>query len=83
MAMESSALSSVNNCNYHVYWTDCFPGLKGKTVITVRKGIPNNHIDLPSLALIETICISIGSSEVLLAAVYNLQVEPGVTSLTS
>jgi hypothetical protein len=38
----------------------------------VRKDIPHSHVDLPSLVSIDAtgVCISIGNSEVLLAAVY-------------
>jgi hypothetical protein len=58
--------------NYHFHHTDRFPGRKGGTAVEVRKGIPNNHADLPPLVSIETtgVCIPIGSSEVLLAADY-------------
>jgi hypothetical protein len=47
-------------------------GLKGGTAVAVRKDIPHNHVDLPSLVFIEVtgICIPVGNSEVLLAAVY-------------
>jgi hypothetical protein len=58
--------------NYHVYRTDRFPGRKGGTAIAVRKGIPLNHVDLPPLVSIEAtgVCIPIGNSEILLAAVH-------------
>jgi hypothetical protein len=38
----------------------------------VRKSIPHNHVDLPLLVSIEAtgVCIPIGKSEVLFAAVY-------------
>jgi hypothetical protein len=51
---------------------DRFPGGKGGTAVAVRKGIPHNHVNLPTLASIEAtgVCILIGNSEVLLAAVY-------------
>jgi hypothetical protein len=57
--------------NYHFYWTDHFSGRKGRTAVAVRKGIPHNHVDLPPLVSIEAtgVCILIGNSEVLLAAV--------------
>jgi hypothetical protein len=58
--------------NYHFYHTDdSFPGRKGRTVVSVRKGIPHNHVHMPLLVSIEAIgvCISIGISEVLLATV--------------
>jgi hypothetical protein len=49
--------------NFHFYRTDRYPG---------RKGIPHNHVDLPPLVSVEVtgVCIPIGNSEVLLAAVY-------------
>jgi exonuclease III len=58
--------------NYHFYQADCFPGKKGGTAVAVRKGTPHNHVDLPPLNSAEAtgVCIPIGSSEVLLAAVY-------------
>jgi hypothetical protein len=58
--------------NYHLYRTDRYPGRKGGTAVAVRKGIPHNHVDLPPLVSVEAtgVCISIGNSEVLLAAVY-------------
>jgi hypothetical protein len=42
------------------------------TAVAVRKGIPHNHVDLPPLVSIEAkgVCIPIGNSEVLFAAVY-------------
>jgi hypothetical protein len=54
------------------YRTDRFPRRKGETTVTVRKGIPHKHVDLPPLVSIEAtgVCIPIDSSEVLLAAVY-------------
>jgi hypothetical protein len=47
------------------------PLLGKKSVIAVRKGIPHNRVDLPSLASIGDagLCVPIGISEVLLAAV--------------
>jgi hypothetical protein len=58
--------------NYHFYRTDRYPGRKGGTAVAVRKVIPNNHVDLPPLVSVEAtgVCIPIGNSEVLLAAVY-------------
>jgi hypothetical protein len=58
--------------NYHFYRIDRFPGKKGGTAVAVRKGIPHNHVDLPPLISVEAtgVCIPIGNSEVLLAAVY-------------
>jgi hypothetical protein len=64
--------------NYHFYYTNRCPGRKGGTVIAVRKGFPHKHTDLPPLVSTEAtgVCISIGRSEVLLAAVYK---SPGHT----
>jgi hypothetical protein len=58
--------------NYHLCRTDCCPGRKGRTAVAVRKGIPHNHVDLPLLVSIEAtgVCILIGNSEVIPAAVY-------------
>jgi hypothetical protein len=39
--------------NNHFYSTDHFPGREGGTAVAVRKGIPHNHVDLPSLVLVE------------------------------
>jgi hypothetical protein len=49
--------------NYHIYWTDRFPG---------RKGIPHNHVDLPPLVSLEAtgVCIPTANNEILFAAVY-------------
>jgi hypothetical protein len=57
--------------NYHFYRTDCFLERKGRTAVAVRKGIPYNHADLPPLVSIEAtaVCIPIGKSEELLAAI--------------
>jgi hypothetical protein len=58
--------------NYHFCRADRFPGRQGETAVAVRKGIPHNLADLPLLVSIEAtgICIPIGKSEVLFAAVY-------------
>jgi exonuclease III len=58
--------------NYHFCWTDSHPGRKGGTAVAVRRGIPHNHVDLPPLISVEAtgVCIPVGNSEVLLAAVY-------------
>jgi exonuclease III len=58
--------------NYHFYQTDRFPGRKGGTTVAVRKGIPHDYVDLPSLVSIEAagVCLPIGNSELMLAAVY-------------
>jgi hypothetical protein len=47
-------------------------GRKGGTAFAVRKDIPHNHVDLPPLVSVEAtgVCIHIGNSEVLPAAVY-------------
>jgi hypothetical protein len=57
--------------NYPFHWTDCFPGRKGGTAGAIRKGILQNHVDLPPLISIEApgICIPIDNSDVLLVAV--------------
>jgi hypothetical protein len=58
--------------NFHPYRTDRYPGRKGGTTVAVRKGIPHNHVDLRPLVSVEAtgVCIPIGNSKVLLAAVY-------------
>ncbi|PNF36286.1 hypothetical protein B7P43_G05854 [Cryptotermes secundus] len=58
--------------NYHFYRIDRQSGRKGGTAVAVRKGIPHIHVDLPPLVSVEAtgVCIPIGNSEVLLAAVY-------------
>jgi hypothetical protein len=58
--------------NYHFYRTDRFKGRKGGTAVVVRKAIPHKHADLPPLLSIKAagVCIPIGDSELLLAAVY-------------
>jgi hypothetical protein len=58
--------------NFHLYRTDRHPGRKGGTAVAVRKGIPHNHVDLPPLISVEEtgVCIPIGYSQVLPAAVY-------------
>jgi hypothetical protein len=49
--------------NFSLYRPDRHPG---------RKDIPHNHVDLPPLISVEAtgVCIPIGNSEILLAAVY-------------
>jgi hypothetical protein len=44
---------------------------RGRIAVAVRKGIPYNHANLPPFVSIEAagVCIPIGNSEVLLAAV--------------
>jgi hypothetical protein len=58
--------------NYHFYRNDRQSGRKGGTAVAVKKGIPQNHVDLPPLISVEAtgVCIPIGNREVLLAAVY-------------
>jgi hypothetical protein len=58
--------------NYKFYRIDRHPGIKGGTAISVRKGIPHNHVDLPPFMSIEAtgVCIPTGNSKILLAAVY-------------
>ncbi|PNF29728.1 hypothetical protein B7P43_G12159 [Cryptotermes secundus] len=58
--------------NYHFYRIDRHSGRKGGSAVAVRKGISHNHADLPPLVSVEAtgVCIPIGNSEVLLAAVY-------------
>jgi hypothetical protein len=58
--------------NFHFYRTDRHPGRKGGTAVAVRKGLPHNLVDLPSLVSVEAtgVCIPLGNSEILLAAVY-------------
>jgi hypothetical protein len=60
--------------NYHFCRTDRFQRRTGGTAVAVRKGIPHNHADLPLLVSTEAtgVCILVGNSEVLLAAVYKL-----------
>jgi hypothetical protein len=52
-------------------FTDRFLERKGGTAVAVKKGIFHNHVDLPPFVSIEArrVCIPIGNSEVLLAAV--------------
>jgi hypothetical protein len=62
---------------------------KGETAVTVRKGIPHNRVDLQPLASVEVtgVCIPIGNSEVLLAAIYKSSgrawSDAGITELLS
>jgi hypothetical protein len=67
--------------NSYDYWTNCFLGLKGRTAVAVRKGIPQNYIDLPPIVSVEAtgVCIPIGSSEISLQLSKNLWVTPGLT----
>jgi hypothetical protein len=59
--------------NYYFYRTDRYTDRKGGTAVAIIKGIPHNHVDLPPLVSVEAtrVCLPIGNSEVLLAAVYN------------
>jgi exonuclease III len=58
--------------NLNFYGTIRIPGRKGGTAAAVTEGIPQNHVGLPALLSVETtlVCISIGNTEVMLAAVY-------------
>jgi hypothetical protein len=60
---------------------------KRRTAVTVRKGIPHNHVDLSPLLSIEVteVCIQTGNSQALLAAVYKSPGHAGndAASLTS
>jgi hypothetical protein len=58
--------------NFQFYRIDRHPGRKGGSAVVDRKGIPHNHVDLPTLVSVEAtgVCIPICNSEVLLAAVY-------------
>jgi exonuclease III len=58
--------------NYHIYRMDRYPGRKGGTAVTVRIGIPHNHVDQPTLVSVEATgaCIPVVNDVVLLAAVY-------------
>jgi hypothetical protein len=53
-------------------------GQNRRNSVAVRKGIPHNHVNLLPLVSVEAtgVCIPIGNSEVLLAAVYK---SPGRT----
>jgi hypothetical protein len=57
--------------NYHFYRTDSFLGRKDGTAVVVRKGFHHNHVDLPLIVSVEItrVCIPVGSSDLLLAAV--------------
>jgi hypothetical protein len=52
--------------------TGRIPGFKGGTAFVFRKGIPHRHEDVPPLVLVEDtwVCIPIGNSNILLAALY-------------
>jgi hypothetical protein len=75
--------------NYHFYRIDRHQGRKGGTAITVSKGIPHKHVDISPLFSVEVtgVCIPIGNSEVLLAAVYKSPdkawSDAGITELLS
>jgi exonuclease III len=58
--------------HYHFYRKDRYPGRKGGIAVAVRKGFPHNQVDLQPLVSVEAtgVCIPIGYSELLLAAVY-------------
>jgi hypothetical protein len=62
--------------NYRVYQTDYFQDRKGRNV-AFRKGIPDNCAELSLVPLEATrVCILIGNTELLLAAVYKTPVHP-------
>jgi hypothetical protein len=63
---------------YHIYRNDRHPEIKGGTAVAVKKGIPHSPVDLPPLISVEAsaVCIPIGNTEILLAAVYK---SPGRT----
>jgi hypothetical protein len=54
------------------YLTNRYPGRKGETAIAVRKCIPHNYVNLPSIVSVVAtgVCIPIVNCEVLFAAVY-------------
>jgi len=58
--------------NYHFYWNDRHPGIKGGTAITLKKGVPHSYVDPPPLISVEAtgVCIPIVNKEILLAVVY-------------
>jgi hypothetical protein len=58
--------------NFHFYQTEHHPGIKSGTTVSVRKGVPHIHVDLPPLVSVEAtgVCIPTGNSQLLLAAVY-------------
>jgi hypothetical protein len=58
--------------NCHLYRTDRYLARKGGTAVAVRKDILHYHVDLPPLVSVEAtrVCIPLGHSEILLAAVY-------------
>jgi hypothetical protein len=65
--------------NYHFYRTDRHPGRKSGTAVAVKKGIPDNLVDLPPLVSVEAtgVCIPLGNIEVLLKLLIILQARPG------
>jgi hypothetical protein len=58
--------------NYHIYRNDRHPGVKGRTAVAVKKGVPHSYVDLHPLISIEAsgVCITIVRKQILLAAVY-------------
>jgi hypothetical protein len=58
--------------NYGIYWIDRHGRQKGGTSVEVNKDIPHTYVNLPSFLSVEAtgICIPIGNTEMLLAAVY-------------
>jgi hypothetical protein len=64
--------------SYHFYRTARHSGRQGGTAVAFRKVIPHTHVDLHPLVSGEAtgVCIPVGNSEVLFAAVYK---SPGKT----
>jgi hypothetical protein len=58
--------------NYHIYRTISLPDRRGGIAIAVRKGISQNHVDLPALVSVEAtrVFIPIDNSEMLIATLY-------------
>jgi hypothetical protein len=58
--------------NHDIYWTDRQDWHIDRTATGVKKGIPHTIADLPPLLSVEAtrVCIPIGNTEMLLAAVY-------------
>jgi hypothetical protein len=57
-----------------------FLGQKGGIAVAIRKDTPHNHVDLPPLDSVEAtgVCIPIGNSEILPAALYKSPGLPGL-----
>jgi hypothetical protein len=61
--------------NYHIYWTDCFPGREGRIATAVTKGIPHDHAEATE------VCILTDNSKILLAAKFLCHNVPLITLL--